>query len=1523
MPTYNGTNGNNVINGSNFDDIINGLGGNDVLRGRRGNDFINGGSGHDELDGDEGNDTLYGGTGNDEIHGGDGNDVAHGEADDDQLFGDDGNDTLTGGAGQDELDGGRDNDSLDGGEGHDILQGGDGNDSLTGGGGNDIIDGGNGFDTAYYSGSIFEYSFYGPLFGIMAIVHAGGAGADGSDLLVRVERLVFADAVIDLTGNNAPIAIDDAAATNEDIGTYSSGGASVLDNDFDFEGNALSVTPGSFNGAFGTLTLNADGTYSYTPYASTQALAAGQTVQDNFSYTVSDGSLTDTGTLTITIGGLNDAPVANADAASTGENAAILVDVLANDTDVDNGAVLIVVAASAPAGQGSASVVGNQVEFDPGSDFDDLAVGESEIVLVSYTIEDEHGASSSSTISITVTGTNDGPVANPDAASTGENAAILVDVLANDTDVDNGAVLTVAAASAPAGQGSASVVGNQVGFDPGSDFDDLAVGESEIVLVSYTIEDEHGASSSSTISITVTGANDAPTVDAGGTDASGSVTEFPNGDPNENAFVHQDSGTVAFDDPDLSDTHSASFAPQGGSYVGTFTLDPVDQIGDGVGWNFSVDDSAIDFLDEGEVLTQTYVIEIDDGNGGTVTQDVTITITGAGDNLPPDAVDDSYDATGNVTLTVTAAGGVLANDSDDAGVGTDPGETPVTAYDSVSANGGTVSMNPDGSFSYTSAPGFTGTDSFTYTITDADGETDTATVTINVESSVWFIDNGAVGSANLGTQADPYTSLAAFNAAQGAPDGPAEGETVYLREGLGTYAEADGINLLDGQVLVGGGQDLVIGGDLIESGTGRPTIVTTGPGGHGVELAQDNSLSGFDIGTTTGAGIADGGGSVGTLAVADVAKTGAGQIADIDQGGTVSVQLNTAQSTASAGGAIDLAGLSGSFAVTGGTLIAGAHGGGGVVVSGSTGLAVSLAGNVVLATGAADAVRFDGNSSGGLSLGGTVDIDVAGGGADGIQFTNNAGSSLTVGGDLDIDATDGIALSVQNGGSVAIGGGSATLSATTGSAVVIRDSTSAGVTLESASASGGNAAGIILDNAGSGGFTVTGIGSVAGSGGTITGKSGADGSLVDGIGIVITDTANVSLSNMAISNTSNFGILAVGVADITIRDSAVTGSHGTSLGLGESAVSVANATGNLLLEGNVIAGGRADNLHIVHNSGSLDVVIRDSADDQAIFGHNHLDGNDSLFVQTGGSASLALEVDGVEFQGARSDQVFVNATGSSSQDLVFTGNQFHNSHANTNNAGGGVILIGGGVGSNIEVDYLFQENSFLGAHGNALAAVYSQQSGAVQGRIEDNAIGLDDGIDGSEGSSGGGNGIFLDLEKTAGPGNASYVVDIVDNRIHDIAQGIAGLFMQVSGGGAANPAIFEARVHGNVIGGLGDFAFTGIYAGVGVSAPSGDFSQFGLDLHDNVVDASGADFGLDAIYFDQSSSDAHFYFPGYAGSPDGEYQGGTASADLGTFFASQGNVLINGGFPSWPTGVDAGIITDATGDPLVLAPWFP
>jgi VCBS repeat-containing protein len=340
-----------------------------------------------------------------------------------------GKDTINGGSGNDIIHGGNGTDTLNGGAGNDQIYGDNGSDDITGGGGDDLIDGGNGPDTAYYSGLIDDYSFFTSA-GYLNILHLGGAGADGHDQVINVERLVFADRVINIgSGKNVPVAGDDHVFTNEDAGTVSSGAAGVLSNDFDFDGDPLHVTGGVFTGTYGTLTLNANGTYSYALFASDQALAQGENVQDSFNYTVTDNDGSDTGKLVFHIAGVNDAPTANPDAITAGENDVVLINVLANDSDIDHGAVLTVTAASAPAGQGSASVVGNQVRFDPGADFDYLDEGESAVVVVQYSIADEHGAPSLSTVTITVEGH-----ADAGAVITGtDNGETLTGTVGDDT----------------------------------------------------------------------------------------------------------------------------------------------------------------------------------------------------------------------------------------------------------------------------------------------------------------------------------------------------------------------------------------------------------------------------------------------------------------------------------------------------------------------------------------------------------------------------------------------------------------------------------------------------------------------------------------------------------------------------------------------------------------------------------------------------------------------------------------------------------------------------------------------------------------------------------------------------------------------------------------------------------------------------------------------------------------------------------------------------------------------------------
>ncbi len=168
-------------------------------------------------------------------------------------------------------------------------------------------------------------------------------------------------------------------------------------------------------------------------------------------------------------------------------------------------------------------VVDENGEYDVEGNFNYLAAGETAVVTFQYYADDQQGfgttgdgganeasLSEPKTVTLTITGTNDVPVAVSDTGTTSENVAVSIDVLANDTDVDNGAYFTLDDVSVDDGYGSVSIVGNELFFDPGTDFDYLAEGQTTEVVVTYTMSDEHGAESSSTATITVTGTNDAP-----------------------------------------------------------------------------------------------------------------------------------------------------------------------------------------------------------------------------------------------------------------------------------------------------------------------------------------------------------------------------------------------------------------------------------------------------------------------------------------------------------------------------------------------------------------------------------------------------------------------------------------------------------------------------------------------------------------------------------------------------------------------------------------------------------------------------------------------------------------------------------------------------------------------------------------------------------------------------------------------------------------------------------------------------
>ena len=169
--------------------------------------------------------------------------------------------------------------------------------------------------------------------------------------------------------------------------------------------------------------------------------------------------------------------------------------------------------------------------------------------------------------------------------------------------------------------------------------DHLAAGETITQNYQVTVTDQGGLSTTKTVTILISGTNDAPVITP--LDVAGAVTEIADLAPGENATLLSDTGSMTFADVDLTDDHTVSVSAPvvTGDYtspLGTLTVTPastsnVGPAGATLSWTFSVQDSALDFLAAGETVTQVFTVTVDDGHGGSDTQDVTILISGTAD----------------------------------------------------------------------------------------------------------------------------------------------------------------------------------------------------------------------------------------------------------------------------------------------------------------------------------------------------------------------------------------------------------------------------------------------------------------------------------------------------------------------------------------------------------------------------------------------------------------------------------------------------------------------------------------------------------------------------------------------------------------------------------------------------------------------------------------------------------------------------------------------------------------------------
>ncbi|MGN6109549.1 MAG: tandem-95 repeat protein, partial [Kofleriaceae bacterium] len=296
--------------------------------------------------------------------------------------------------------------------------------------------------------------------------------------------------------NDPPVAVDDAVTTAEDT-PIDIPTSLLLANDTDPEGQTLTVVSVS-NTTNGTVALDGN-VVRYQPSLNFNG-------NMTFEYTVSDGSLTDVGRVTVTVTPVNDAPVAVDDAVTTPEDTAVVItNLTANDTDVDGPALSVTAVANAT--HGTVSLSGGAVTFTPALNFNGNAT-------VEYPVTDG-SRPDDGLVTVTVTPVNDAPVAVDDIAVTPEDTdLVLANLAANDVDVDLDPLTVVAVGSAV--NGTVVLTAGVATFTPAPNFNGTA-------SFQYTVSDG-SLTDVGLVTITVTPVNDAPvagpdtaTVQAGGT----------------------------------------------------------------------------------------------------------------------------------------------------------------------------------------------------------------------------------------------------------------------------------------------------------------------------------------------------------------------------------------------------------------------------------------------------------------------------------------------------------------------------------------------------------------------------------------------------------------------------------------------------------------------------------------------------------------------------------------------------------------------------------------------------------------------------------------------------------------------------------------------------------------------------------------------------------------------------------------------------------------------------------------------
>ena len=709
---------------------------------------------------------------------------------------------------------------------------------------------------------------------------------------------------ITITGVNDPItAVNDTDAVNEDATiNRSTSDSQELDHDdtdpdaddasgsFTItairtgrESSSSGTTAGTvgqaLNGTYGTLTVNADGSYSYAANRSgADGLAAGATAIDYFTYTVRDHASspndTDTAELAITVTGVG--PSASNDTGSVNENATLTANagagVIANDTGGDTESLAVTnISSNATGNSGNATqgVLGTYGTLTVAADgsytyvantaaAEALDAGDEVTDIFTYTVKDDDDVNSdTATLTITITGVDDDPAGNNDAGAINEDKTLTVSagsgVLSNDTDADDSASLTVSAISGgTVGQALNGTYGVLTLSSDGSytyaatrsGADGLVAGATATDTFTYTVSDGGGTTATADLVITVTGVGPQAVADTGAVneDATLTVNAASGVIDNDNDDANYDVESLAITGISHGVTGNSGNAAQ--AVTGTYGV--LTMAADG-SYEYIANQAAADVLDPGETANDVFTYTVkDDADKNASTATLTITVTGLADAITAVDDTDAVNAGSTISRSTSDTQELDHDDTDDDGDDV-PGSLTITAIRTGQKSGsgdaktlgqsftttyGTVTINADGSYSYAAnqsgamslSDGATAVDYFTYTVRDQSGSTSNGQLAITVTGIDAGSNNGPVANNDTGAVNEDGTLT--VNAASGV-------------ESNDTDADGDDISVVG-----------IAGGSVGSAVTGTYGQLTIAADGSYTYVANQSAADALDAGDT-------------------------------------------------------------------------------------------------------------------------------------------------------------------------------------------------------------------------------------------------------------------------------------------------------------------------------------------------------------------------------------------------------------------------------------------------------------------------------------------------------------------------------------------------------------------------------------------------------------------------------------------------------------------------------------------------